>query len=65
MMQTHGELEGHIHYWRAIPHNNWLISFEDEKRLLSFETVNDMVTYLYLEGYKEQARELNRRQANA
>jgi hypothetical protein len=59
-MKNHGELDGQIHYWQSWP-NQWLLSFESAKQLVSFETVDDMINFLYISGYKEQARELNKR----
>ena len=59
-MKTYGTLIGNIAYWQSKP-NQWLVSYEDIKKLMEFETLDDVINYLYLDGHKEAARELNRR----
>jgi len=51
-------LKGNIHVWQG---NQFMLSYEDTKTLQAFDTLDDVINSLFLNGYKEQARELNDR----
>lgn len=55
----HGILKGNIHYWDNTQ-GKLLLSFESTKQLLTFNTIDDCINHLFINGYKEQARELNK-----
>ncbi len=46
------------HAWRGAAH--YLLSDEDDKALTYHGTTDDMVNHLWLSGFPEVARELNR-----
>jgi len=49
-------LKGGIRVWQG---NQFMLSDETTKTLQGFDTLDDIINSLFLNGYKEQARELN------
>jgi hypothetical protein len=49
------------HVWQSMngADNPFMLSDEDNKKLLSFKTADDVINWLYLAGFKETARALN------
>lgn len=50
----------HWHAWVSFNGKNILLSDENEKHLRQFPTTDDVINWLYLEGYKDAARALNK-----
>lgn len=48
----------HWHAWSS--NNAWLLSNEMNKKLLQFDSFDDMINWLYLNGHKEAARHFNK-----
>jgi|TARA_R110000824_G_scaffold203371_3_gene387816 hypothetical protein len=48
-----------IHYWTGTG-GILMVSDENTKTLKSFEALDDGVNWLYLNGFKESARDLNK-----
>jgi len=49
---------GLIHIWQGAK-GKLLVSLEDAKTLLSFDTLDDAINSLWLSGHKQAARQLN------
>ena len=49
---------GLIHIWQGAK-GKLLISLEDTKTLLSFDTLDDAINSLWFSGHKQAARQLN------
>jgi len=49
---------GLIHIWQGAK-GKLLVSLEDTKTLLSFDTLDDAINSLWLSGHKKAARQLN------
>ena len=47
-----------IHYWMTTS-GDLMVSVENTKTLMSFKTVDDAINWLYLNGFKGSAREMN------
>lgn len=50
-----------IHVWQS--GKNTLVSHENTKQLYQYPNMDVAITNLYLNGYKEEAREINARKA--
>ena len=51
-----------LHYWWNIAGTQFLVSNEASKgshTLWSFDNVDDAITYLYMHGFKQAARDIN------
>ena len=48
-----------IHIWTGAA-KKIMVSFEDTKTLLSYDCIDDAVNSLYIKGYKEAAKTLNK-----
>ena len=48
-----------IHIWTGAM-NKVMVANYDNQTLLSFDTLDDAVNYLWLSGYKKAARQLNK-----
>tara|TARA_R110002020_G_scaffold121957_1_gene277141 strand:+ start:1326 stop:1520 length:195 start_codon:yes stop_codon:yes gene_type:complete len=59
-MKTYGETKENIHYWFTIPQGDLMVSDENTKTLKCFKTIDDAVNWLFLNGFKESARQLNK-----
>lgn len=53
-----GITKENIHYWSGTQ-GVLMVSDENTKRLMSFDSLDDAVNWLYLSGFKDSARELN------
>lgn len=49
---------GLIHIWKGAK-GQFMVSLEDTKTLLSFDTLDDAINGLWLSGHKQAARQLN------
>jgi len=49
---------GLIHIWQGAK-GKLLVSLEDTRTLLSFDTLDDAINSLWLSGHKQAARQLN------
>lgn len=47
-----------VHYWTNTQ-KKIMVSIEDTKTLLSFDNADKAINWLYLNGFKQSARELN------
>jgi hypothetical protein len=63
----HGETKENIHYWFTIPQGDLMVSDENTKTLKCFKPsatpriqIDAAVNWLFLNGFKESARELNK-----
>ena len=48
-----------IHIWTGAA-KKIMVSFEDTKTLLSYDCIDDAINDLYIKGYKEAAKTLNK-----
>lgn len=48
-----------VHYWQNIQ-NQICISIENVKRFLTFDNIDHAINWLFMNGYKESARQLNK-----
>ena len=48
-----------IHYWKGTGNHQLMVSDENTKALKSFESVDNAINWLYVNGFKDSARELN------
>lgn len=61
----YGITSDNLHYWWNIAGTQFLVSNEDTKRdlskisLWSFDSVDAAINYLYLNGFKQAARDIN------
>jgi hypothetical protein len=58
MMKSVNFIHGKWHAWDGSS-NKILLSDEDTKTLRSFNTLDDCITWLYIQGEKDAARALN------
>lgn len=55
---SHGITSENIHYWKNAQ-GRIMVSDEDNKKLWSFEEIDDAINGLYILGFRESAREIN------
>ena len=48
-----------VHYWQNTQ-NQICVSIENIKKFLTFETIDSAVNWLFLNGYKESASQINK-----
>jgi len=53
-----GITEENIHYWPSMQ-GELIVSVESTKTLMSFKSLSEAINWLYLEGFKKSARQLN------
>ena len=54
-----------VHYWKGCHEKQYFVSVEETKTLCSFKTIDDVVNWLYVNGLKESAREVNKVKSKA
>lgn len=55
-------INGKFHAWQG--NNAILLSDEEEKKLREFKTIDECINWLFINGYKEIARALNKHKSN-
>ena len=56
-MFTFEDMQNHIHIWEV--NKGFYLSHENEKKLVSFYNINEVINYLYLNGFKQTARNIH------
>jgi len=49
-----------VHIWEGIQKNSVNVSLEGTKTFLTFSDKDSAINYLYLNGFKDSARQLNK-----
>lgn len=55
----HGITSENIHYWEGAI-RQIMVSDENTKTLTAHKSIDDAINYLYLNGFKDSAREINK-----
>ena len=58
MKRRDGITKENIHYWKGCHQNSYFVSVEDTKALRCFKSIDDAVNWLYMNGFKDSAREI-------
>lgn len=56
-MFTFEDIQSQIAVWEV--NKGFYLSHENEKKLLSFYNVDEVINYLYLNGFKQTARKIH------
>lgn len=59
----HGTTKENIHYWKNTQ-GKLMVSNETNKTLKSFNSIDEAVNFLFFNGFKESARQLNKEGEN-
>jgi len=56
-MFTFEDTENQIHVWSV--NKGFYLSYENEKRLLSFDDIDDVINHLYANGFRQAAKDIH------
>jgi hypothetical protein len=61
-MFTFEDTENQIHVWSV--NKGFYLSYESEKRLLSFDNIDDVINHLYINGFRQTAKDIHAKNKN-